>query len=323
MEDVTTMSISKQSGQALTDILPLLRSPLCQASFGSDALSDDGLCAENGTKFPIIDSQPVLVNFENSILDRDSLLASKATSLIGPRPVKRQLWKRILLGRNTMSPKTAQDLAERLRSQVPDPVVLIIGGGTVSDGAEVLYQTEGLRIISFDVYATPNTDFVADAHDIPLKDQSVDAVWIEAVLEHVLSPHDVVEEIWRVLKPDGLVYAGTPFLQPVHERAYDFTRFTENGHRWLFRRFNLIESGVVAGPGTALFQILRYAAGALLGSRRWGSRLTAPFFWLRFIDLFSNRAHASDAASGVYFFGQKSQKTLKPKDMPGEFRGVR
>jgi ubiquinone/menaquinone biosynthesis C-methylase UbiE len=32
-------------------------------------------------------------------------------------------------------------------------------------------------------------------------------VWIQAVLEHVLDPPIVVAEIYRVLRPGGLVYA--------------------------------------------------------------------------------------------------------------------
>ncbi len=86
-----------------------------------------------------------------------------------------------------------------------------------------------MRIAAFDIYYSANVQFIADAHSILLRDASVDAVVIQAVLEHVLDPQQVVDEIWRVLKPSGLVYAETPFLQHVHEGAYDFTRFTESG----------------------------------------------------------------------------------------------
>jgi len=56
-----------------------------------------------------------------------------------------------------------------------------------------------------------------------------DAVWIQAVLEHVLDPVRVVAEIHRVLRPGGLVYSEIPFMQEVHEGAYDFTRFRLSG----------------------------------------------------------------------------------------------
>src|SRR5690606_38382329 len=118
-----------------------------------------------------------------------------------------------------------------------------------------------------DVYSSPEVDFIADGHEIPIRSGSVDAVIVQAVLEHVLDPQKVVDEIHRVLKPQGLVYAETPFMQQVHEGPYDFTRFTESGHRWLFRRFARIDSGALRGPGTALLWSVRYAITATLGNK--------------------------------------------------------
>ncbi|WP_141134339.1 methyltransferase domain-containing protein [Jannaschia aquimarina] len=286
-------------------------------------VSETGDLSIGDTPVQTVGDQPVLVNFAQSILDREILLTHGATSLVANRRQGRPWWKRLMLGENRITPASAAELVEMVSAQSETPTILIIGGGTVSDGAQILYDAPNLRVVSFDVYASPHTDFVADAHHIPILDQVVDAVWIEAVLEHVLTPAEVVDEIWRVLKPDGIVYAATPFLQPVHERAYDFTRFSESGHRWLFRRFDEIDRGVLAGPGTALFQQLRYAFGAVAGSRRIGSLLAAPFFWLRFIDRLAARDHGSDAASATFFMGRKSERTLSPKDMPALFRGVR
>ncbi len=316
------MSCSKQTGQAISEIADLL---CCPATHEQLQVQPNGNLTRNSEvefSIPTVAGQPILVDFEDSILNRQSILASRAESLIPKRRSRRSWWKRLLLGRNRKSPVSASRMVADLRSGRSEPVVLIVGGGTISDGAQVLYDSEGIRIIAFDVYASSCTDFVADAHSIPISDGSVDAVWIEAVLEHVLSPHDVAEEIWRVLKPCGLVYAATPFLQPVHEQAYDFSRFTESGHRWLFRKFDCIESGVIAGPGTALYQQLRYTFGAVAGNRRLGSIISVPFFWLRFLDLLSDRQHASDAASGVYFLGRRSERPLPAAEMPQFFRGV-
>ena len=38
-------------------------------------------------------------------------------------------------------------------------------------------------------------------------------------------------------------------MQQVHERAYDFSRFTQSGHRWLFKRFSEINAGPIGGAG--------------------------------------------------------------------------
>jgi SAM-dependent methyltransferase len=145
---------------------------------------------------------------------------------------------------------------------------------------------------------------------------------VQAVLEHVLSPAEVVAEIHRVLKPGGLVYAETPFMQQVHEGAWDFTRFTDSGHRWLFRGFTLIDSGTVLGAGTALVWSVRYAVAAVFRSRLVGTLAGVAVFWLRFVDRISGRAHGLDAASGVYFMGAKASEAIGPKEAVAYYRGA-
>src|SRR5439155_5186428 len=105
------------------------------------------------------------------------------------------------------------------------PVVVVVGGGTAGSGAQLLYDAPDVRLISFDIYHSATTQFIADAHAIPLQDGIADGVWVQAVLEHVLDPAQVVAEIHRVLRPNGYVCSEIPFMQQVHEGRYDFTRF--------------------------------------------------------------------------------------------------
>jgi hypothetical protein len=51
----------------------------------------------------------------------------------------------------------------------------------------------------------------------------------------------VASEIHRLLKSGGFVYSEIPFMQQVHEGAYDFTRYTLVGHRALFRALDDLE----------------------------------------------------------------------------------
>jgi SAM-dependent methyltransferase len=166
-----------------------------------------------------------------------------------------------------------------------------------------------------DVYVSPYTRLVADGHHLPFRDAVFDGVWIQAVLEHVLEPQRVVDEVYRVLKPGSLVYDSVPFIQQVHEKAYDFTRFTMNGHRWLFRRFEQIDAGSVGGAGTAAIWSLRYLWRALGIGDKGSMLLTLPFFWLHCLDRITQRKPNTDAASGTYFFGIKSNESLNCKDM--------
>src|SRR6202051_1803948 len=138
----------------------------------------------------------------------------------------------------------------------------------------------------------------------PLKDGAFDGVWIQAVLEHVLEPAAVVAEIHRVLRRDGLVYAETPFMQQVHERAYDFSRFTQSGHRWLFKRFSEISAGPIGGAGVALVWSIRYFSRALGAGDKLSRLISLSFFWIRLLDAFTRGRAVADAASGVFFLGR-------------------
>jgi hypothetical protein len=129
-----------------------------------------------------------------------------------------------------------------------------------------------------------------------------------------------------VLKPRGLVYAETPFMQQVHGGAYDFTRFTHLGHRRLFRRFEELSSGAVCGPGMTLAWSYRYFLMSFARSR-WARSLASAFasvtsFWLPYFDdLLIDRPAALDGASGCYFLGRRSERSLSDRELVKLYRG--
>jgi SAM-dependent methyltransferase len=297
------------------------RCPRCRAPLAGEApaklrcSADD--CALSQGDFPCAGGQPVLIDFAASIFAPDAYRDGRGS---GPprddsgRGFAAHARALIWGGKNKVAPRIAADLAARLSGSRGRPKLLVIGGGALGVGVDRL-SAGSIDVIGMDVYASANTRFIADAHAIPLPDASVDAVWIQAVLEHVLDPCVVADEIERVLKPGGFVYADTPFIQQVHEGAYDFTRFTLSGHRWLFRAFEEIESGPVGGAATALAQAIRYTFRAFGIGDKLATALTLPFFWLRFLDPLTRRRPNADAASGVYFFGQKTGRGVSARDM--------
>ncbi|WP_374471261.1 methyltransferase domain-containing protein [Phenylobacterium sp.] len=281
--------------------LEILRCPRCAGPLAAPAQ-----CRTCG-EFATVRGQPVLIDFSRSIFTRDGVLSAEGAS-----PVARSAWRRSvkqwLFGRNRAAERAAADLAHRLP---PSARVLVIGGGEVGSGAERLH--ESFAVVGTDIYASPHTALLADAHNLPFTDGAFDAVWIQAVLEHVLEPAQVVAEIHRVLRPEGLVFADTPFLQHVHEGAYDFTRFTLSGHRWLFRRFDLIDAGVTGGAGTALLWAVRGFVTAVTGRRVLGRAAGLAFCWLPWFDG-RTRGH-EDVAAGTYFYGRRSEALVSPHAM--------
>lgn len=93
--------------------------------------------------------------------------------------------------------------------------------------------------VNLDLNTCP--DIFADVLHMPLKNQSADNIICTEVLEHLSTPQACVDEIYRLLHDDGQAFVSTPFFYPVHADPYDFQRFTEDGLRYLFRDFKLIE----------------------------------------------------------------------------------
>lgn len=270
--------------------------------------------------FPSSGGQPVLVDFGTSVFARDHYRDGNLPT--SPRSGRLARFvhglREFTYGSNRQARDKASDLIARL-SRRPDARLLVIGGGTVGSGADALYRQDKVRIVGTDVFASSITSLIADGHRLPFKHESFDAVWVQAVLEHVLEPQKVADEIHRVLKPGGLVYADTPFMQQVHGGAYDFQRFSASGHRWLFRNFKQIEAGAVGGPGVSMIWSLHYFLLSLGAGNRLATVLTAPFFWLRLADRVSARKAKLAGANGVYFYGTKSDESLSPSDMIGYY----
>ena len=298
--------------------------PVCKSGRLAAAAPARMCCANSGCQktFPIIDGRPALIDFANSVVDQERLLRTEAADT-GARPLG---WRRkalqCLFGADRSAAAAASEISRELGKLHYRPRLLVVGGGTVGLGAEGLYANDEIDMISFDIYASPNVQLIADAHSLPFSDAAFDAVWIQAVLEHVLEPELVVAEIHRVLMPDGLVYAGTPFMQQVHEGPYDFMRFTESGHRWLFRRFERLASGATGGPGAAAVWSFRYLVAGLFRSRRVGRLAAAAVFWLQFIDYLVPTRFSIDSACGVWLLGRKAQTAISPREAIAVYRGA-
>lgn len=279
-------------------------------------------CVHNSEidSFPIFNEIPVLISEKKT----DTVCQVKiGKTYINRSSSKINYLKKIIKGANKITKNNCEKFIRKIFSHNKRPKILVIGGGEKGDGTEKLWKEEKIEIHSIDIYGSETVDAICDAHYLPLKDNYYDGVWIQAVLEHVVEPHKVVNEIHRVLKKNGLVYAETPFLQPVHEGAYDFTRYTVLGHRYLFKNFKLLGMGGLGGPEKFFVLSFKYLIWSITRSK-----LVAKIFslilgiFLRPISFFTNEASIYDASSGVYFFGKKNNKiNINHKDLISLYKG--
>jgi SAM-dependent methyltransferase len=191
----------------------------------------------------------------------------------------------------------------------------------------VIVRFPQVELLLSDVYIGRRTQVVCDAHSLPIRSGSVDGIIMQAVIDDLVDPARAISEVLRVLKPDGLVYSETPFLQPVHDGAFDFQRYTHLGHRRLFREFDQISIGPVGGVA----QSFALTYHALLLSLAIGRRsrialsvmahLTA--WWLKYADaLTSQRPAALDAACGCYFLGRRGNRVLSDRELITQYQGA-
>lgn len=272
-------------------------------------------------KYKFISNLPVLINFKNSLIKKNELFKLKTNkSLIGNRDEK--FFKKIknLISLNELN--TKKNIAIFTQKIKKNSIILIIGGGSRGSGLEFLYNSNNHKIIAFDIYPSTNIQFIADAHNIPLKNSSVDGVIIQAVLEHVLEPKTVVKEIYRVLKKNGLVFSETPFLQESHEEPFDFHRYTDLGHRWLFKDFDEVLRSTNGSQGLNIYWSIKSIFKAVFGDNLFSKLFSSPFIIFSLFDLLITNRRKIKGANGLIFIGRKTnKKKINLKNIINQFAG--
>jgi SAM-dependent methyltransferase len=173
-------------------------------------------------------------------------------------------------------------------------------------------QPKLANTINIDMMDYENVDIVADIMHLPFCDSTVNAVMSLAVLEHVKEPSVVLKEIYRVLKPGGLVLSVVPFMQPFHASPHDYQRYTLTGIEYLHRDFEILESGVYSGPISGFLWVLQETLASTFSFGLPTLRNLLYIFlilvtWpIKFLDiLFINLSTSKNVASNFYVIARK------------------
>jgi SAM-dependent methyltransferase len=84
-------------------------------------------------------------------------------------------------------------------------------------------------------------DWVEDVHCLKIRSNSVGTVLIFDTLEHVEDVFQAMREIYRVLKPGGMVIMSSVMNFPIHDYPSDYWRFTPKAFELLLKRFAAYE----------------------------------------------------------------------------------
>ena len=280
-------------------------------------------CVNCQLTYDFSDKVPVIIHPNNQLFKPQNYqnLKKKKLNFINnffPSPSVNLSRNRIL---NNINKRIASSTLQKFR-------ILVVGCGRQSQELNMLFgKYSFVEIIFCDINTNADVTIFCDAHNLPFFDEIFDCVITTAVLEHVLYPEVVSSEILRVMKIDALLYSEIPFMQQVHEGAYDFTRFTLSGHRRLFNLISEIESGLVAGPATALVWSIEYlliSFSSSKGIQKIIKLIVRPFiFWIKYLDYILARYPQSlDAASCTFIYGIKKINETTDKEIIESYNGV-
>ncbi len=82
-------------------------------------------------------------------------------------------------------------------------------------------------------------DVYYDGTTLPFTDESFDSIFSSEVFEHIFNLPQILDELYRVLKPGGHMLVTVPFVWDEHEIPYDFARYTSFGIRHILREKGL------------------------------------------------------------------------------------
>ena len=185
----------------------------------------------------------------------------------------------------------------------PEAFIVNLGSGSSNISTEVT---------NVDYFLYKNVAMSCDITSLPIQESCIDMIFNIAVLEHTPEPEKVISEIFRTLKPGGMLYCIFPFMQGFHAAPYDFSRRTEAGLQLLFQDFETIELSCTGGPTSGLLWIFEEWLAILLS---FGfiplynviHLLAMVIFWpIKFLDfILIKHPAAKNISSSFVFIGTK------------------
>jgi SAM-dependent methyltransferase len=184
------------------------------------------------------------------------------------------------------------------------PGMLVLDAGAGKSPYRNLFKHATYEAADFAALSTKYAplDYVCDISDIPVEDGRFDRVLFNQVLEHLPEPEKALNELHRVLKPDGRLFCSVPLFYEEHQQPYDFYRYTQFSLRQIFEDagFEIVRIDWLEGYlGTVSYQFhqmyrwlpkdvrsiramgvgwrIVYVAPMILLTRWAAGRLRAPF----------------------------------------------
>jgi SAM-dependent methyltransferase len=83
-------------------------------------------------------------------------------------------------------------------------------------------------------------DVFYGGESLPFPDNSFDSILATEVFEHIFNLEEILDELFRVLKPGGKMLVTVPFAWHEHEMPNDFGRYTSLGLRSMLEKHGFV-----------------------------------------------------------------------------------
>ncbi len=284
-------------------LMDILSCPTCHLDFSSD----NKTCKSCERSYPEHDGIIAPINDLTiqeqlkTVCIKEKTLKEKIKDFI-PMPDER-LWSQ-------SSKKIIKKILLENDPQASNCYVVNMGSGVESFYKKVFSKYDSL--IRIGIPHKGSVDVFGDAMQLPLKSNSVDLFFSSSVIEHLPDPERAVSELFRTIKPGGLVYAEIPFIGAYHMAPNDYQRYTISGIESLFNRhgFEMVEKGICSGPINALLLLAQHAVveAIPIGPIQYIFRLILT--WLlhpfKYLDYIFNRFKWGEyLACNFYYLGRK------------------
>lgn len=134
--------------------------------------------------------------------------------------------------------------------KIMEPIIEI--GSFIVPGQEELANLRtvfpGKTFIGCDMRNGNGVDRIENVECMKLEDGSVGTVLILDTLEHVENCFKAMDEIYRILKNDGLVILSSVMDFPIHDHPSDYWRFTPEAFKLMLKKFPIKIIGSQGNP---------------------------------------------------------------------------
>ncbi len=154
--------------------------------------------------------------------------------------------------------------------------ILSVGaGGKVNELLQEYATERRFTVEQLDIDPDRKPDIVADLCEWRAE-EPYDCIVLSEVLEHVHTPQAAIASIFASLRSGGTLILTAPFLFPIHDRPYDYYRYTRFGLAHLLRDFDAVDIRERNGWAESIGVLLARMSKA--ENRR--TKITSPVFVL-------------------------------------------